>query len=205
MIDALIKIGGSLYSSVDLPELRAHWARLAQRHRILALPGGGPFADQVRAADTRYRLSDSAAHWMAILAMDQYAYLLADLIPNAMLIRDHASAKKVCKEKRLTILAPSTLLLEHDPLPHSWNVTSDSIAAWVAARWQIKLLVLIKSTEMPTEEAQVDDLVTSELVDPYFGDALQPETTCWIVDGRQPEHLAALLKGETRHGLRVYR
>jgi aspartokinase-like uncharacterized kinase len=142
---------------------------------------------------------------MAILAMDQFAYLLADLVPDVALVRDHASATKICQEKRLPVFAPSTLLLDHDPLPHSWNVTSDSIAAWLAARWQIKLLALLKTIDLPTNEAQVDDLIASELVDPYFGHALQPETTCWIIDGRQPEHLAALLKGETTYALRVYR
>ena len=42
------------------------------------------------------------------------------------------------------MLAPYRWLREADPLPHSWDVTSDSIAAWVASQVGARGLILIK-------------------------------------------------------------
>ncbi len=206
MFDALIKVGGSLFSHSELRANAARWAGLALEHRLLLLPGGGPFADEVRAADGRFNLSDNAAHWMAILAMDQYAYLLADLAPNATLVRDLATAATVCATGRLAILAPSTLLLQVDPLPHNWQITSDSIAAWLAKYAHIQLLVLLKrvagvyqvdsqgnSTNLLRQVSKLT-LTNYDIVDSYFGQVLSSATNCWILDGCQPERLSELLR-----------
>ena len=47
------------------------------------MPGGGEFADAVREHDRRFGLRPQTAHRMAILAMDQFGWALADLIPGA--------------------------------------------------------------------------------------------------------------------------
>jgi aspartokinase-like uncharacterized kinase len=211
MFDALIKVGGSLYHQPGLPAITAAWAKLAKMHRLLLLPGGGPFADQVRAADARFRLRDSTAHWMAILAMDQYAYLLADLTPQAELVRDVTT----CPAGRLAILAPSTLLLQSDPLPHSWHITSDSIAAWLAKYAGIRLLVLLKSvagvyetdpqsnTPVLLRQVSKQTLAHHDAVDSYFAQTLRPGTQCWLIDGRHPERLAELLDSGRTEGTQV--
>ncbi len=215
MFDALIKVGGSLYADARLGACAAAWAELAAEYRLLAVPGGGPFADQVRAAAERFRLGDSAAHWMAVLAMDQYGYLLADLAPDAVLARDLDTAAAACDAGRFAVLAPSTLLLQRDPLPHSWQVTSDSIAAWLADVAGIDLLVLLKSvaglesvdpsTQRSILQPRVsrDALARSDLVDAYFGSVLPPRARCWIIDGRQPQRLAELLRAGQTYGTQV--
>jgi len=215
MFDALVKVGGSLFHHSELPAVTAAWAKLAKAHRLLLLPGGGPFADQVRAADARFHLSDSATHWMAILAMDQYAYLLADLIPQAKLVHDLAGAAATCTAGRLAILAPSVLLLQLNPLPHSWHTTSDSIAAWLAQHAGIGLLVLLKSVAgIYQSDPQCNStkllrqvsrqmLANHDLVDSYFVQTLSPATQCWIIDGGQPERLAELLGSGCTPGTQV--
>ncbi len=212
MFDAIIKVGGSLYHHAEFSTIGATWAKLAQTQRLLLLPGGGPFADQVRTADARFQLSDSAAHWMAILAMDQYAYLLADLIPQAALVRDLAGASAACAAGQLAVLAPTMLLLQSDPLPHSWHITSDSIAAWLAQYADIRLLVLLKSVAGVYEAADSTSLLRQvsrqalahyDIVDPYFAQILSPATQCWLIDGGQPERLAELLKSGYTFGTQV--
>ncbi|MCK6626180.1 MAG: hypothetical protein L6R45_13520 [Anaerolineae bacterium] len=209
MFDALVKVGGSLYHQAELPTICAAWAKLAQAHRLLLLPGGGPFADQVRAADTRFQLSSSAAHWMAILAMDQYAYLLADLIPQAVLVRDLTEAGAACAAGQLAVLAPATLLLQSDPLSHSWHITSDSIAAWLAQQADIRLLALLKSVAGVYESDRLlrqvsrQMLANHELVDSYFVQILSPATQCWLIDGGHPERLAELLGSGSTLGTQV--
>jgi aspartokinase-like uncharacterized kinase len=216
MFEALIKIGGSLYHQLNLRAKVTAWASLTREHRLLFFPGGGPFADAVRAANNRFDLSDSAAHWMAILAMDQFAYLLGDLTPNAVVVRDLPKAERAAAEGALAILAPSALLLQVDPLPHSWQVTSDSIAAWLAQYANIPLLVLLKSlagvghhddkragTSGFRSSIPAKDLTEYDIVDPYFDQALLPATRCWLVDGRQPERLAELLRNGVTIGTEI--
>jgi aspartokinase-like uncharacterized kinase len=217
VFDALIKVGGSLCNAADLCAAAVAWAALAADYRLLWLPGGGPFADRVRAVDARFRLSDSAAHWMAILAMDQYGYLLADVVPGAVLVRDLDAAADACAAGRPAILAPSTLLLREDPLPHSWQVTSDALAAWLAGYADIRRLVLLKAvagvyrddpqTEAPSllREVSKQALASCGVVDPYFTQVLPPHTECWIIDGRRPERLAELLRRGKTLGTRVIR
>lgn len=210
MFEALIKIGGSLYHHPNLRAGVTAWAGLATRHRLLFLPGGGPFADSVRAAAERFELSDSAAHWMAILAMDQFAYLLSDFTPKGVVVRDLAEGERVAAEGKLPLLAPSALLLQVDPLPHSWQVTSDSIAAWLASYANIPLLALLKSVAGAPQLNELGEasglrrsvsarqLSRTNIVDGYFDRALSPATRCWLIAGRQPERLIELLRsGET--------
>jgi aspartokinase-like uncharacterized kinase len=215
MFEALLKVGGSLYNQSELKKITAAWAVLAAAHRLLLLPGGGPFADQVRAADVRHQLNQSAAHWMAILAMDQYAYLLAGLTPQAILVRDLVTAQQVCDRGQLAILAPSALLLQLDPLPHSWHITSDSIAAWLAQHARTRLLVLLKSvagvyeadrqgqTPVLLRHIARQALARRDLVDPYFSQTLSPSTDCWLIDGSRPERLAELLDLGCTEGTQV--
>ena len=87
MMDAVVKVGGSLGRGDGLRELGARLAELGRRHRLLVVPGGGVFADVVREQDARFGLRPSAAHWMAVLAMDQYGHLLGELMPGGELVR----------------------------------------------------------------------------------------------------------------------
>lgn len=199
--DWVIKVGGSLGAGpAALRRLMETLGRAARRQRLLVVPGGGSFADEVRRADRRFGLGDSAAHWMAILAMDQYGHLLARLAPGALLVR-HA---RRLKPGRLHVLLPSAWLLDADPLPHSWDVTSDSIAAWVARAVGVPRLMLVKDVDgflAPRRESgrgkrlvrQVALKELSGVVDPYFSRALDPAIACWVVRGTRPERVAALL------------
>ncbi len=101
---------------------------------LLIVPGGGPFADTVRDIDRQVGLSDDAAHWMAILAMDQYAHLIASRLPSGEVVCGPDEIESALKRRRTPVLAPYQWMRDADPLPHSWDVTSDSISAWVAGQ-----------------------------------------------------------------------
>lgn len=76
----IIKIGGSLYHRPELKRVLAHAAGLVKApHSAVIVPGGGPFADQVRRAQQRWPFADKTAHDMALLAMRQYGLMLAAL------------------------------------------------------------------------------------------------------------------------------
>ena len=139
----VVKVGGGLAREAGTARCGRCARAIAEagaRHPLLVVPGGGEFADAVRAHDRRFALRPQTAHRMAILAMDQFGWALADLIPGAARCTDLGSAARPWR----SILLPAALLAEHDPLPESWAVTSDSIAAWVAGAAGAERLVLVK-------------------------------------------------------------
>jgi aspartokinase-like uncharacterized kinase len=172
VIDAVIKVGGALLSLGDaLPRALAALELLSTEHSFVVVPGGGPFADAVRSVGKLHSLSPDDAHWMAILGMDQYAILLASRIRNAELVHRRGEIARVHRRGGIPVLAPYRWLREADPLPHSWDVTSDSIAAWVATEVGAQQLILFKPS--------AHDHRT--VVDRYFERARPPALRCSIL------------------------
>lgn len=172
-IDLVIKVGGGLLAHADhLDRVLTSIADVARTRRVLVVPGGGPFADVVRDVDGRLGIGDDPAHWMAILAMDQNAHLLASRLADGCVVSDREEMDAAHRRQRTPVLAPSRWLAAADPLPHSWEVTSDSIAAWVAGEVQASRLVLVKP---PGARG-------SSLVDVHFEQVLPQEVACDCLD-----------------------
>jgi 5-(aminomethyl)-3-furanmethanol phosphate kinase len=215
MIDAVVKVGGSLGRGACLPELGAQLVELGRRYHLLVVPGGGVFADAVREQDQKFGLRSGTAHWMAILAMDQYGHLLADLMPGCALVRTLGEARAA--DKGVTVLLPSEPLRRADALPHSWSVTSDSIAAWLTGQVGARLLVLLKDHHgmatfgapgsAPAVVMTVAELASSSGVDRRLAGLLATDPTydLWIVDGERPERLVELLEAGKTRGVSVAR
>jgi 5-(aminomethyl)-3-furanmethanol phosphate kinase len=202
-LDAVLKIGGSLSRSFGLPGLCREISRLGKTHSLLVVPGGGKFADQVRDAYRQYHLSETAAHRMALLAMDQYGYVLNDLIQDSFPTWNPVAEGKAAEKGRTAILLPSEIIIRSDPLPNSWQVTSDTIAAWIAQASSCPRLVLLKDVDglmtagnelmadMPVEKLAVHSGGVDEYLFQFLSSA-RLET--WVINGNSPERLSQLLK-----------
>jgi aspartokinase-like uncharacterized kinase len=143
-VDIVLKIGGgSLQSPADL-EAVLTMLDTVTAHSILVVPGGGPFADAVRDLSAHMTMSDDTAHWMAVRAMDVVAELLASRLSRGVLVTSAGELAMALAAARLPVLAPYQWLRGADPLPHSWDVTSDSIAAWFAGATGAAHVVLVK-------------------------------------------------------------
>ena len=153
------KIGGSLWLS---PRLERWIAALrAWPGPLTIVPGGGPFANAVRAAQGPMRFSDRAAHEMALLAMEQYGLALCDLFPGLALAAGPEEASALRAKGLTPVWRPRARALEGG-LPASWDVTSDSLAAWYAQECGAQDLLVIKSVD-------ADGARDAEsLVDPRF-------------------------------------
>jgi 5-(aminomethyl)-3-furanmethanol phosphate kinase len=166
----VIKVGGSLQKSKRLKELCVQLGNIGKNHRILIIPGGGVFADEVRACDREFKLDQDSAHWMAILAMNQYGYLLSSLIPRSICTESMDEAINYAEKYQPAILLPYKLIKDINPLPHSWDITSDSIAAWITGYIGAKKLVLVKSTDRNNHDYRLpinlEKLKGADIVDP---------------------------------------
>jgi 5-(aminomethyl)-3-furanmethanol phosphate kinase len=218
-LSAVLKIGGSLSRGDGLESLCREIRCLGERYRILIVPGGGEFADQVRKASTRFLLSETIAHCMALCAMDQYGYLLSHLIAGSHVTAELPSAYRAAEGGKVSILLPSTLVLQYSGLPHSWRVTSDTISAWVAHQADCRQLVLLKDVDGLLDAAPVKDfpaalipeLTLDQLaarsggVDEYLSCYLaSAHLETWVINGLCPERITELLEKGHTTGTRIW-
>lgn len=213
-MEAVIKVGGSLAEDpVGLRTLCQELGALAKTHRILIVPGGGKFADVVREFDWRFNLSNTTAHKMAILAMDQFGLFLSNITPNSRVFYSLGKAKKFSAARMLPIFLPSKLMFRKDPLEHSWDVTSDSIAAHIAGLLHAKKLILVTDvdgifTDDPKKDLDsrlMEKLSAEELlswngrtsVDKFLPRMLlETRLDCYVVSGKHPKRIKAILNDE---------
>jgi 5-(aminomethyl)-3-furanmethanol phosphate kinase len=201
----VVKVGGGVGDALEAACTAL--GALGEHHRLLVVPGGAGFADAVRDADRRYALSAEASHRMAILGMEQFGWLLSELIPGAERCTDLGRVGG----GGTTVLLPAALAL--DALPASWQVTSDSIAAWVAGRLDAGRLVLVKGVdglyaECPARGEPIASLSVAELaalqpggVDAYLPVALEgARFETWVIGA---ERLVELIERGTAVGTRI--
>ena len=171
-VHTVLKIGGGLLGKAGAFELTIE-AVTAFRpgRRLVIVPGGGPFAEAVREMFKRAKIGEDAAHWMAVLGMDQYAHALTARLPGAVLVEQQAEIAAARQAGRLPVLAPYRWVRAADPLPHTWDITSDSIAAWLAGMLGARRIVLIKPAGGDPRK----------LVDPLFIRTLPPAVEHFII------------------------
>jgi 5-(aminomethyl)-3-furanmethanol phosphate kinase len=219
----VVKVGGGLAREAGSGALRRLCHAIGEagaRHPLLVVPGGAGFADVVREHDSRFGLQPATSHRMAILAMDQFGWLLSDLIPGGITCTDLAAAETANDAGHTSILLPAALVAS-DSLPASWEVTSDSIAAWVAGGGHAARLVLVKAVDglyrhwpadgKPLARLSVNELAElraagqAEGVDRHLPTALRAAgVEAWVIDGREPARLVTLLdRGDTEGTLVV--
>lgn len=183
----VVKLGGSLASTdalLDWLDVLAAPSRCG----VVIVPGGGDFADQVRKAQRIWRFNDIAAHRMAVLAMRQYGLMLNALRPQITVTDGIDSLSARGQNLPATIWLPDPEPLERAEISESWDVTSDSIAAWLAGHLEVSHLGLIKSFALGPAEANVDDLAQTDIVDLAFPGFLRNASfQTWLFSAGNPK------------------
>ena len=182
----VVKLGGSL-----APHLGKIIPALRSAHRpLLIVPGGGIFADAVRQSGAA--TDADAAHWMACASMDQYGWTLT--------AQGIGTTTRIARPRDTCVLLPYCALRRYDPLPHSWDITSDTIAAWVAGMLGGDLLVL-KSVDGIEAEGKlltrIEKPVVTDVVDPCFLPyVLEHRIRTFILNGTDTARIGRWLRGE---------
>ena len=160
----VIKVGGSCAASLDLRRWTGAVAACAGR--VVIVPGGGPFADAVRAAQPVMGFDDVAAHHMALLAMEQFGRALASFDARFSPADSIEELRRGLRDDKVPVWLPTRMTLAAAEVPASWDVTSDSLAAWLAGRLGARRLVLMKQIDPPRDSA--DRLAAQGIVDQAF-------------------------------------
>ncbi|MCK0196287.1 aspartate kinase [Ancylobacter sp. 6x-1] len=165
----VLKLGGSLLGAEGAhPRLAELLAALAARGApLVVVAGGGTLADAVRALQPRLGLSEACCHQMAILAMEQTALALADLGPGLLPCADETGITAAHAAGRAALWLPSHLAGAAE-VPASWEVTSDSLALWLAIRLGAARLTLVKAARVEWPLGPPERWAADGLVDTYL-------------------------------------
>jgi aspartokinase-like uncharacterized kinase len=203
----VVKLGGSLARSETLRGWLAVLAR-AGRGRAVVVPGGGPYADTVRAEQQRWGFDDSTAHSMALIAMDQYGYQLVAIGNQAAprtfeAARGNTEIRSALERGAVAVWMGSRMAESDTTLPRDWGLTSDSLAAWLARGLDASGLALIKSVRVEELEVSTVTLAAREWVDPRFPEFLRGARFETRLFGDEQEALLEQTLGGGTAGLRV--
>lgn len=163
----VVKLGGSLAGSMELKA----WLEVLSRDgggRAVVVPGGGPFADQVRQAQQDLGFDDATAHHLAILAMEQFGRVLAALSPGLILADSRRAIEQALADGKVPVWLAVPMTLGRPEIAESWDVTSDSLAAWLAGAIDARRLVLVKAAAPAAAPVTAGELARQGLVDPAF-------------------------------------
>ena len=202
IIKQIVKIGGSLFPdyAIDLAK------RLENTNSCIVL-GGGEFANLIRKYNDEIKFTEETNHWTAIDCMDIIAKLVNDKVESTKLAYSIDDVNQIADEGFTPIFAVSEFLKTEDPFECSWDVTSDSIAAYISHLLNAKLLIVtnvngiytqepkepgstfiskIDATTLLTfQESSIDVMLPSLLLE--FG------TNCYVVNGKYPERVLSLI------------
>jgi aspartokinase-like uncharacterized kinase len=163
----VVKLGGSLANSEELPR----WLDIiatAGAGKVVLAPGGGPWADEVREAQKREGFEDTVAHRKALRAMEQYGNVLAGMRPNLVPAVGITEIYETLRNGQVPVWMPHEMVVADRSIPESWDVTSDSIAAWLARKLNASTLLLVKSLKIDGLQPGIEDLMRRGWVDPAF-------------------------------------
>ncbi|PKO25216.1 MAG: uridylate kinase [Betaproteobacteria bacterium HGW-Betaproteobacteria-8] len=196
----VIKLGGSLLGSQELKD----WLDVIAHHgdgRIVIVPGGGILADAVYESQMMSGISDLVAHKMAVMAMDQYGILLAGLNADLVTAASDLEIAERGWQHRAVVWLPSSMVIADESIPTTWEITSDSLAAWLAHKLNADHLILVKSERPQMEQISLERLTKEGFVDEHFGDYIVGQSFgTWVMgkgdfnvfsDGLSEEQLIA--------------
>lgn len=210
-MDWVVKIGGSLFPEKAIDLCKFLFDNDEVKGRILIICGGGKFADQVRDYNDVYGFSNTANHRSAIMCMDIIGTLLADKVEGLETVHTLEDALKFSESAKIPVLNSYLLMEDHDPLEHSWRVTSDSIALYISNQLKAKLLIATDVDGIYTHDPINDGAKLIESISAKkllnFGetsvDEFLPElliryqSECYVANGKYPERILSIIKGKS--------
>ncbi|MGH6635612.1 MAG: uridylate kinase [Gammaproteobacteria bacterium] len=199
----VVKIGGSLLGRDDLVQ----WLRVLTEHgkgKLVIVPGGGAFADTVRGVQQQFQFSDSCAHRMALKAMEQYGLLLMGLNQELVSGASEKELRHHLKAGKVPVWFPYDMVAQSPEITIGWDVTSDSLAAWLAARLGAQHLALVKCVRAPGMPVAVAEASRRGVVDRAILRFMRPVIDTWWLQASEHEGFGPILRGEELPRTRLF-
>ncbi|RWN31556.1 (5-formylfuran-3-yl)methyl phosphate synthase [Mesorhizobium sp.] len=197
----IVKLGGSTARTAEMENWIA--ALAGSKLPIVIVPGGGQFADQVRESQIYMDFSDTAAHAMAILAMEQFGQVILDRHERLVPARSLDEMVRALDEGKVPVWLPSSLALPAPDIPASWDMTSDSLAAWLAGKLGAKALLLIKQTGAFFGSDTIDNLTARGIVDAGLAAMLPNGVDFHLAGPKDAAEAGALLASGNLPGIAI--
>ncbi|MEI8702272.1 (5-formylfuran-3-yl)methyl phosphate synthase [Mesorhizobium sp. ISC15] len=197
----IVKLGGSTARAAEMENWIA--ALASSKLPIVIVPGGGQFADQVRESQIYMDFSDTAAHAMAILAMEQFGQIILDRHERLVPARSLEEMVQAWAAGKVPVWLPSSLALPAPDIPASWDMTSDSLAAWLAGKLGAKALLLIKQTGAFFGSDTIDSLRARGIVDAGFAAMLPDGVDVHLAGPKDAAEAGALLATGNLPGIAI--
>ncbi len=153
--------------SAVLPKWLASIVR-AGSGRVVIVPGGGPWADAVREQQKREGFDDREAHGRALRAMEAYGTRLCRMNGALIPANDPDRIERALEANRVPVWMPFDMVIADPAIAPSWDVTSDSLAAWLARRLRASRLMVVKSMERVDPVVGIAEMSRRGWVDPCF-------------------------------------
>lgn len=163
----IIKLGGSLLASGWLAKCLEKIENGFQGKMVVIVPGGGVLVEQVRKLQQEFAFNDRTAHCMALKAMQQMALLMNGLKPEFVVVNHCRDLVNLGGQNRISIWSPDIEELDAGCVPSTWEITSDSLAAWLAAKLEAEELILVKSVKI-SADVDIRKLAEENVVDASF-------------------------------------
>ncbi len=145
--------------------------------------------------------------------MNQYGLLLADLLPNALLVEKLETIQETLDSGKVPIFLPASYLFSDNVLGNTWDVTSDSITLYLAGKLHLSKTILVTDVDgiyscdpkKFSEAKLIKKLSASNLekmgertsVDRYLPKLLlKSHIECFVVNGLYPQRVEAILSGK---------
>lgn len=171
----VVKLGGSLFSLEHLGQKLVDFCHSQHLTNIAIIPGGGPFADSVRQLDRVQKLSTEISHHLGVCSMSLSARFVATLNEKFVRVESAWELTAAWENSQIPVLDIAKDILDCPNLPASWDVTSDSIAAWVASHHAGSQLILLKSTDLSERTCTFQSAAEAGIVDRFF-----PFASRWV-------------------------
>jgi aspartokinase-like uncharacterized kinase len=199
----VVKIGGSLAADELLP----CWLESLSCFgggEVVIVPGGGPFVEQVRISQQVWRIDDSTVHVMALLGMEQFGFMMSGIRNDLVPVECEKDIFRVLKKAGVPIWLPTFMVTHEEDIEHSWEVTSDSLAAWLARKIGANRLLLVKSVKLGERKISAEELSQQGIVDAAFPSYLrQGKFTTVIVQQEHYKVIPQMLNSGTTAGAQV--
>ena len=166
-------------------------ANALEGQNCLFVIGGGEFANLIRKYDVEIGFSQDVTHETAIDSMDILAKLLNDKLAFTEISYTIEEANRISDSNKIPIMICSEILKENEPFKHSWDVTSDSIAAYIASPSLsgAELISEIDVNELLTFDESSIDLMLPTLLIEYGLDS-------YVVNGKYPERVLSIMNDD---------